>query len=76
MNLFLIYARAANGAIGLDGTLPWHLPADLKHFKALTMGKPMVMGRRTFDSFPAPLPGRRLSASTSPVFSLRSLLAS
>ena len=59
MNLFLIYARAANGAIGLDGTLPWHLPADLKHFKALTMGKPMVMGRRTFDSFPAPLPGRR-----------------
>ena len=59
MNPFLIYARAANGAIGLDGTLPWHLPADLKHFKALTMGKPMVMGRRTFDSFPAPLPGRR-----------------
>ena len=59
MSLFLIYARAANGAIGLDGALPWHLPADLKHFKALTMGKPMVMGRRTFDSFPSPLPGRR-----------------
>ncbi len=59
MNLFLIYARAANGAIGLNGALPWHLPADLKHFKALTMGKPMIMGRRTFDSFPSPLPGRR-----------------
>lgn len=55
----LIYARAANGTIGRDGTLPWHLPADLKRFKALTMGSPMIMGRRTFESFPAPLPGRR-----------------
>ncbi|WP_159871239.1 dihydrofolate reductase [Novosphingobium sp. 9U] len=55
----LIYARAANGVIGRDGTLPWHLPADLRHFKALTTGKPMIMGRKTFDSFPAPLPGRR-----------------
>jgi dihydrofolate reductase len=55
----LVYARAANGVIGRDGTLPWHLPADLKHFKALTMAKPMIMGRKTFDSFPAPLPGRR-----------------
>ncbi|MFM5907061.1 MAG: dihydrofolate reductase [Novosphingobium sp.] len=57
--VFLIYARAENGAIGKDGGLPWHLPADLKHFKALTMGKPMIMGRKTFESFPAPLPGRR-----------------
>jgi len=57
--LVLIYARAANGVIGRDGTLPWHLPADLRHFKAKTMGKPMIMGRRTFESFPAPLPGRR-----------------
>lgn len=57
--LFLIYARAANGAIGVDGNLPWHLPADLKRFKSLTMGRPMIMGRKTFDSFPAPLPGRR-----------------
>lgn len=57
--LFLIYARARNGTIGNDGGLPWHLPADLKHFKALTMGKAMVMGRKTFDSFPSPLPGRR-----------------
>jgi dihydrofolate reductase len=57
--LFLIYARAANGVIGKDGGLPWHLPADLKRFKALTMGKAMIMGRKTFDSFPAPLTGRR-----------------
>lgn len=52
-------ARADNGVIGRDGGLPWRLPADLRRFKALTMGKPMVMGRRTFESFPAPLPGRR-----------------
>jgi dihydrofolate reductase len=58
-DLFLIYARAANGTIGNDGTLPWHLPADLKRFKALTMGKAMIMGRKTFESFPKPLPGRR-----------------
>ncbi len=57
--LFAIYARAANGVIGRDGALPWHLPADLKRFKALTMGKPMIMGRKTFASFPKPLPGRR-----------------
>lgn len=52
-------ARADNGVIGRDGQLPWHLPADLKRFKAGTMGKPMVMGRKTFESFPSPLPGRR-----------------
>lgn len=52
-------ARADNGVIGRDGRLPWHLPADLRRFKARTMGKPMIMGRRTFESFPAPLPGRR-----------------
>ena len=58
-DLFLIYARARNGVIGKDGQLPWHIPADLKHFKALTIGKPMIMGRKTFASFPKPLPGRR-----------------
>lgn len=58
-DIFLIYARAANGTIGRDGALPWRLPADLKRFKALTMGKSMIMGRKTFDSFPSPLPGRR-----------------
>lgn len=52
-------ARADNGAIGIGGKLPWHLPADLKRFKAQTMGKPMIMGRKTFESFPSPLPGRR-----------------
>ncbi|HEX8445807.1 MAG TPA: dihydrofolate reductase [Sphingomonas sp.] len=57
--LVLVIARAANGAIGRDGTLPWHLPADLRRFKALTAGAPMVMGRRTFDSLPGLLPGRR-----------------
>ena len=55
----LIYARAANGVIGKDGGLPWHLSADLKHFKRLTSGKPMIMGRKTFESLPGLLPGRR-----------------
>lgn len=45
--------------IGRDGGLPWHLPADLRRFKAMTMGRPMIMGRKTFDGFPSPLPGRR-----------------
>lgn len=57
--IVLVVARADNGVIGRDGALPWRLPADLKRFKALTMGKPMVMGRRTFDSLPGLLPGRR-----------------
>ena len=55
----LIVARARNGVIGRDGGLPWHLPADLKRFKALTMGTAMVMGRKTFESLPGLLPGRR-----------------
>ena len=57
--IVLILARADNGVIGRDGRLPWHLPADLRHFKALTQGSPMVMGRRTFDSLPGLLDGRR-----------------
>ncbi|WP_438728286.1 dihydrofolate reductase [Parasphingorhabdus sp. DH2-15] len=52
-------ARADNGVIGHDGALPWRIPADLKRFKQETMGKPMVMGRKTFDSLPGLLPGRR-----------------
>ena len=52
-------ARADNGVIGKDGHLPWRIPADLRRFKAMTMGKPMLMGRRTFESFGGPLPGRR-----------------
>ena len=55
----VVVARAQNGVIGRDGKLPWHLPADLKRFKTLTMGSVMVMGRRTFDSLPGLLPGRR-----------------
>lgn len=55
----LVVARAQNGVIGRDGTLPWHIPADLRRFKALTMGSVMVMGRKTFDSLPGLLPGRR-----------------
>lgn len=55
----LVVARAENGVIGRDGTLPWTIPEDLRRFKALTLGTPMVMGRRTFDSLPGLLPGRR-----------------
>ena len=60
--LHLIYARAANGVIGKDNALPWHLPEDMAHFKRQTMGCPVVMGRKTWDSLPPrfrPLPGRR-----------------
>jgi dihydrofolate reductase len=61
MDIALIYARAANGVIGKDGTMPWHLPEDLAHFKQLTLGAPVIMGRKTWDSLPPrfrPLPGR------------------
>lgn len=61
MKINLIFARAANGVIGKDGTMPWHLPEDLAHFKRLTQGWPVIMGRKTWDSLPArfrPLPGR------------------
>ena len=56
--LELVVAVAANGVIGRGGTLPWHLPDDLKHFKALTMGHAILMGRRTYESIGKPLPGR------------------
>ena len=59
--LHLIYARAANGVIGVNGQLPWHLPEDLAHFKRTTLGCPVIMGRKTWDSLPPkfrPLPGR------------------
>ena len=61
MGLGLIYARARNGVIGKNNTLPWRLPEDLAHFKATTMGQPVIMGRKTWDSLPPkfrPLPGR------------------
>jgi dihydrofolate reductase len=61
MALNLIFARARNGVIGHNNTLPWHLPEDLAHFKQTTLGQPVVMGRKTWESLPPkfrPLPGR------------------
>ena len=61
MRLNLIYARDANGVIGKDNAMPWHLPEDLAHFRRLTQGCPVIMGRKTWESLPAkfrPLPGR------------------
>lgn len=61
MQLHLIFARSRNGVIGNNGGLPWHLPEDLAHFKRTTLGCPVIMGRKTWDSLPPqfrPLPGR------------------
>ena len=57
--IVLVLARADNGVIGKDGGIPWRIPADQQRFKQLTMGTPMIMGRKTFESFRKPLPGRR-----------------
>ncbi|KPV92237.1 MULTISPECIES: type 3 dihydrofolate reductase [unclassified Pseudoalteromonas] len=59
MIISMIAAMANNRVIGLDNKMPWHLPADLQHFKKVTTGKPVVMGRKTFESIGRPLPGRR-----------------
>ena len=59
MKLSLIVAKTKNNVIGFENSMPWHLPADLKHFKTITMGKPIVMGRKTYDSIGRALPGRR-----------------
>ena len=58
-NITLIAAMGKNRAIGLDGRMPWHLPAELQHFKRATMGKAIVMGRKTWESIGRPLPGRQ-----------------
>jgi len=58
MDIALVVAMADNGVIGRGGELPWHLPEDLKYFRSVTMGKPIVMGRRTYESIGRPLPGR------------------
>lgn len=58
IRLALIAAVARNGVIGRDNGLPWHIPEDLRHFREVTLGKPLVMGRRTWDSIGRPLPGR------------------
>ena len=66
----LLAARARDGAIGRGNALPWHLPEDLRHFKETTLGHPIAMGRRTFESIGRPLPGRRtLVASRDPAWS-------
>ena len=62
MNLHLIWAQARNGVIGREGGMPWHIPEDLAHLKAKTLGCPVIMGRKTWESIPPkfrPLPGRR-----------------
>ncbi|MEU6238311.1 dihydrofolate reductase [Kitasatospora sp. NPDC047058] len=62
MSIGLIWAQTLDGVIGADGTMPWRLPEDMEHFKAITLGHPVVMGRRTWESLPPrfrPLPGRR-----------------
>lgn len=59
MNISLVVAAATNNAIGKDGKMPWHLPADMKHFKNITWGMPVVMGRKTFESLGKPLSGRK-----------------
>lgn len=58
MKLSLVWAMAQNRVIGRNNNLPWYLPEDLKYFKRITMGKPIIMGRKTFDSIGKPLPGR------------------
>ena len=65
MTVSLVVAASINNVIGSDGGLPWHLPDDLRHFKRLTTGKPVVMGRRTFESIGRPLPDRRNIVMTS-----------
>ena len=57
--VFIVAAVADNGVIGADGGIPWHISEDFRRVKALTMGKPLVMGRKTFESLPGLLPGRR-----------------
>lgn len=59
MNISIIVAFANNRVIGLNNQLPWNLPSDLKHFKEITMGKPVIMGRKTYESIGRPLPGRK-----------------
>lgn len=59
MRVSIIVAVAKNNVIGVDGDLPWHISEDLRRFKEITMGKPMIMGRKTFESIGRPLPGRR-----------------
>jgi len=67
MSIILLAAVGANHVIGRDGEMPWHLPEDLAHFKATTMGHTLVMGRKTYDSIGRALPGRRTIVMTSQI---------
>lgn len=68
-HLTLVAAMGRNRAIGLDGAMPWHLPAELRHFKRTTLGKPVVMGRKTWEAIGRPLPGRQnLVVSRNPAY--------
>lgn len=58
MTVTIVVAMGSDGVIGVDGAMPWHLPADLAHFKRATLGHPMIMGRKTYESIGRPLPGR------------------
>jgi len=69
MKLSAVVAVSENGVIGRDNALPWHMPTDLAYFKRVTMGKPILMGRRTWDSIGKPLPGRRNIVMTRGAFS-------
>ena len=74
--LTLVAAVGANGVIGSDGGLPWRLKSDMKHFRAVTMGKPVVMGRKTYLSLPGPLKGRtNIVVSRDPDFTAPGILA-
>ncbi len=69
MQISMIAAMAHDRVIGLDNQMPWHMPADLAHFKRVTLGKPVLMGRKTFESIGRPLPGRRnLVISRNPAY--------
>ena len=71
MRLTAVVAATENDVIGRDNSMPWHLPADLQHFKAITLGHPVLMGRRTYEAIGRPLPGRRnLVLSRSPDFTV------
>ncbi len=76
MTVSLIAAVAANGVIGRGGRIPWRIPADLRYFKRVTMGHPVIMGRKTLDSLPAPLSGRtNIVLTRNPSFARPGVLA-
>jgi len=77
MTLSVIVAVAENGVIGKDNKLPWHIPEDLRFFKQTTMGRPVIMGRKTFESIGRPLPGRKnlVVSRSGPISSLDAALA-